>query len=60
MLTQLAEERDATGSKAARLAGMVEELRAEKKALLTKVSAQPPKYKLCRLASVHILASMYR
>ena len=37
MLTQLAEERDATGFKAARLAAMVEELRAEKKALLSKV-----------------------
>ena len=38
MLTQLAEERDAAGFKAARLVGMVEELRAEKKALLTKVA----------------------
>ncbi len=38
MLTQLAEERESTGLKAARQASMVEELRAEKKALLSKVS----------------------
>ena len=38
VLTQLAEERDSTACKAARLASIIEELRAEKKALLSKVT----------------------
>ena len=38
MLTQLAEERESTGLKAARQASIIEELRAEKKALLSKVA----------------------
>ena len=39
MLTQLAEERESTSSKTARQASIIEELRAEKKALLSRVSS---------------------
>ena len=41
VLTQLAEERNSTSVRAARLTGMIEELRAEKKALLSKVTCVP-------------------
>ena len=40
LLSQLAEDRDAAAFKASRLCGIIQELRAEKRDLLTKVNLQ--------------------